>query len=380
MPQNSHRHSQPVHCGCRDCPPENRQDRLSGSRSDVAEQETTDPPEVGPAHGRRRGDRSCRHPERLRRSGYNWHHGHDGSGDNRTSTPIKHVVVLFDENVSYDHYFGTYPKAADNGQGTPFTAKRNTPKANGLTPALLTANPNQYNPQRLSPSQALTCDQNHGYTAEQKASDNGKNDQYVQNTNVSTCTGQPILYGAPGLVMDYYDGNTVTGLWNYAQNYAMSDNAYSDVFGPSTPGALNLISGQTYGASAVNSTTGQPVIGLVHRRPERRRRRHAVHRRGPGVRRLLGQRPRLDLAAGRAVRHQRRRPAEQEERDLGLVPGRLRADHRRRHLGQRLRAVRRHQQEHRRQLLRRLLARTTTRSSTTSRRRTRTTCRRRSRR
>ena len=34
-----------------------------------------------------------------------------------TSTPIKHVVVLFDENVSFDHYFGTYPYAA-NTDGT----------------------------------------------------------------------------------------------------------------------------------------------------------------------------------------------------------------------------------------------------------------------
>ena len=28
---------------------------------------------------------------------------------NKTATPIKHVVVIFDENVSFDHYFGTYP-------------------------------------------------------------------------------------------------------------------------------------------------------------------------------------------------------------------------------------------------------------------------------
>ena len=27
-----------------------------------------------------------------------------------TATPIKHLVVIFDENVSFDHYFGTYPK------------------------------------------------------------------------------------------------------------------------------------------------------------------------------------------------------------------------------------------------------------------------------
>ncbi|MEA2210866.1 MAG: phospholipase, partial [Solirubrobacteraceae bacterium] len=48
--------------------------------------------------------------------------------------------------------------------------------------------------------------------------------------------------------MDYYDGNTVTGLWNYAQHFAMSDNSYSDTFGPSTPGAMNVTAGNTYGA------------------------------------------------------------------------------------------------------------------------------------
>jgi phospholipase C len=52
-----------------------------------------------------------------------------------------------------------------------------------------------------------------------------------------------------GLVMGYYDGNTVTALWNYAQRYAMNDNSYDTVFGPSTPGAINLISGQTNGVS-----------------------------------------------------------------------------------------------------------------------------------
>ena len=47
--------------------------------------------------------------------------------------------------------------------------------------------------------------------------------------------------------MGYYDGNTVTALWNYAQRFAMNDNSYDTNFGPSTPGAINLISGQTNG-------------------------------------------------------------------------------------------------------------------------------------
>ena len=58
-----------------------------------------------------------------------------------TTTPIKHVVVIFDENISFDHYFGTYPNAA-NTSGQPFYAAPGTPTVNGLTGSLLTANPN----------------------------------------------------------------------------------------------------------------------------------------------------------------------------------------------------------------------------------------------
>ena len=55
-------------------------------------------------------------------------------------------------------------------------------------------------------------------------------------------------FGTQGLVMGYFDGNTVTALWNYAQNFAMSDNVYTDTYGPSTPGAIEVVSGQNNGA------------------------------------------------------------------------------------------------------------------------------------
>ncbi|MEE9095462.1 phospholipase C [Pseudarthrobacter phenanthrenivorans] len=186
----------------------------------------------------------------------------------QTATPIKHVVVLFQENVSFDHYFATYPKAANTagetqqGSGAAaaaFTAAEDTPKdINTLANAGLLApnNPNSVQPARLSPMQAVTCDQDHGYKAEQNAYNGGAMDKFVQFTSRDACgTNQ---YGRPGLTMDYYDGNTVTGIWNYAQNYAMSDNHFSTVFGPSTPGALNLVSGQTHGVKEYNAA-GQPV-------------------------------------------------------------------------------------------------------------------------
>ena len=223
-------------------------------------------------------------------------------GGSRTATPIKHLVVIFDENVSFDHYFGTYPYAQNNGGEYGFTAKRGTPQVNGLyndttsvpTPAgpqllpvgpLLSNNPNgaTANPVRLGPSQPLTCDQDHGYTAEQLAADHGAEDAYPANTggnlNLTQClTGfdyppgtpetPPAGTGSNSAVMSYYDGNTVTGLWNYAQRFAMSDNSYGTTYGPSTPGALNVTAAQTYGAicgptsATINDSTCPNPPGL----------------------------------------------------------------------------------------------------------------------
>lgn len=170
------------------------------------------------------------------------------------NTPIQHVVVIFDENVSFDHYFGTYPAAKNSSGEPPFYAAPGTPAVNGLTPGLLTNNPNLANPQRLSRSQVQTDDMDHDYTAEQAAFDGGKMDRFVQETGAGSW---PLANQSPNVVMDYFDGNTVTALWNYAQHFSMSDNSFGTTFGPSTPGALNLIAGQTHGATAYSANITQ---------------------------------------------------------------------------------------------------------------------------
>src|SRR6185437_8116992 len=107
----------------------------------------------------------------------------NGSGQEITpATHIHHLVVIFPENVSFDHYFGTYPVAA-NPPGEPaFQALADTPTVNGLNAALLTKNPNLLNPDngpgamnpfRLDRSQASTADQDHGYRSEQLAFHSG---------------------------------------------------------------------------------------------------------------------------------------------------------------------------------------------------------------
>ena len=170
---------------------------------------------------------------------------------NSTTTPIKHVVVIFDENVSFDHYFGTYPFAT-NTDGTTFVAKPGTPTGERAVhqdhqerPGRTAADqqPERVQPAAADPREALTCDQNHDYTPEQHADDGGKMDKFVQYTQQDDCATTGEYYGPPGIVMDYYDGNTVTGLWNYAQNYAMSDNNWDTTFGPSTEGAIDVSSG-----------------------------------------------------------------------------------------------------------------------------------------
>src|SRR5579871_1670276 len=183
-----------------------------------------------------------------------------------STTPIKHVVVIFQENVSFDHYFATYPQAANTIAGEPvFHAAPNTPTVNGLTGALLTANPNSAAPFRLTRAQAVTCDQDHNYADEQKAFNSGLMNKFVESVGSSSASCDIAGYGKT-VVMGYYDGNTVTALWNYAQSYAMSDNSFGTTFGPSTPGAVNLISGQTHGAtvtagSAAGNVSAGSVIG-----------------------------------------------------------------------------------------------------------------------
>jgi phospholipase C len=103
-----------------------------------------------------------------------------------TTTPIEHVVVIFQENVSFDHYFATYSVALNPAGEPAFVAAPGTPAVNGLGTlvdgepdgVLLTANPNAGNPAnapnainpfRLGRAQASTCDQDHNYGHEQQA-------------------------------------------------------------------------------------------------------------------------------------------------------------------------------------------------------------------
>ena len=214
---------------------------------------------------------------------------------------IKHIVVIFDENVSFDHYFGTYPQASNPAGETPFTAATAASAAASTTalpatptnianyistPALLTGNPNlnanntntatnsvSANPFRLDPAQAGTNDQDHNYGPEQMAFDGGKMDLFplsvgtANPASLTAATNGSALLSTTALTMGYYDGNTVTALWNYAQHYALNDHSFGTTFGPSTPGALNMAAGQTNGVinplNVASATVADGVGGIT---------------------------------------------------------------------------------------------------------------------
>src|SRR5262252_7549687 len=115
------------------------------------------------------------------------------SNDPATTTPIKHVIVIFQENVSFDHYFGSYPVAANSTAGEPvFKAAEDTPAVNGLltgpaappnNPTLAAFGNGTVQPFRLGRNQATTCDEDHNYTDEHAAYHATQMDLFERNLN-----------------------------------------------------------------------------------------------------------------------------------------------------------------------------------------------------
>ena len=265
----------------------------------------------------------------------------------RTEIPIKHLVVIFQENASFDSYFATYPIAA-NPRGLitrppPFKARRGTPSINGLNNSLLNFNPNLVNPFRIARLDCFTCDQNHDYQAELEARNQGLMNKYVEfgarpAKEAGEFCKEVEIDGAmtPVTDMGYFDGNTVTALWNYAQFFALNDNAFATMNGESTRGHINLVQADAYGAlcAPANGKTGKvwvdggatvpfcdgPVASVMTAAPTNGALGTLVGDADPDWGHLLG-----GEGHGGHDGSQHRRPVERPGRHLGLVSGRFQA-------------------------------------------------------
>jgi phospholipase C len=178
--------------------------------------------------------------------------------DNGTHSPIKHTIILYQENISFDHYFGTYGHGSN---GIPAGATLS--HTNGA----LTWGP--YTPTQLGASQTRTCDVDHSYVDMIKMANHGAMDQFLQlgndktvGTPSTTCPTFESAAAAPGssltaLANAYYTGTAgdpnspLQNYWSLASQYTLADNFFQGVYGPSTPGAQWLV-------AATNNTPGDP--------------------------------------------------------------------------------------------------------------------------
>jgi len=212
---------------------------------------------------------------------------------------VKYVFVLFQENRSFDHYFGTFRGA--NGLFSDGTTPH-VPATN--TQAILNTDGSQgtIQPFRIGNAQnaADLDDVDHGHPrmAAKMHVVNGvaAMDRFALNEQAKYFAGSPIDPAIPPasvplrakqfgeLAMAYVDCDTVPFLWNYANKFTLFDNIFQTTIGPSTPNAIAMIAGQsgetqwvkhpaetsarTFGSIAVPVTNdpipGQPGAGAEY--------------------------------------------------------------------------------------------------------------------
>ncbi|MDA4117921.1 MAG: alkaline phosphatase family protein, partial [Thaumarchaeota archaeon] len=131
------------------------------------------------------------------------------------SAAIKNIVVIFQENHTFDNYFGTFP-GADGTLGKNYCL----PKAPGSK--------NCYPP--FHDSNLTPVDMNHNWSVAHKDYDGGKMDGFVYSEGNQETMG-------------YYDSADIPRYWKAAQQYVLCDRYFTSVMSESLPNHLSLVAG-----------------------------------------------------------------------------------------------------------------------------------------
>ena len=218
---------------------------------------------------------------------------------------VKYVFVVFQENRSFDHYFGTFPGANGLFADASATPAVRSPAVASNTQVIFGADgaPTTISPFRIGTAQNASDldDIDHGHprmnakmdapnsTGRPRMDRFALNEQFKYLSGGPTLTStQPVPATAPAtvtlkskqygeLAMAYVDCDTIPFLWDYANRFTLFDNIFQTTIGPSTPNAIAMISGQsgdtqwvkhpeqtsaaTYGSVAV-PVTNDPLPGL----------------------------------------------------------------------------------------------------------------------
>jgi phospholipase C len=162
---------------------------------------------------------------------------------------IKYVFVLYQENRSFDSYFGTFPGA----DGLFSRPSKNTPGFNQpLTNTDGTMDIIQ--PFRIGPKQfaADTDDMDHSHPAIVTKMDVQDGVPRMDRFTLAeerrfTNSGKPSLPAKQmgELAMAHEDCDTIPLLWRYASRFVLFDHIFQEMAGPSTLGNLSIIAAQT---------------------------------------------------------------------------------------------------------------------------------------
>jgi phospholipase C len=148
---------------------------------------------------------------------------------------IEHVVILVLENRSFDEYFGTFPGA----NGFPVSGEVPPVFAKAWVPSTL-----PYRLSTFSSQQGITPACNHFWGPMHDSFDRGAMDGWHLNNNPVACMG-------------YYAADDIPYHWWLAQNFALCDNYFCSVMGPTAPNRFYLISGMI--ATADDTFTNDPI-------------------------------------------------------------------------------------------------------------------------
>jgi phospholipase C len=174
----------------------------------------------------------------------------------RLRAAIKYVFVIFNENESFDHYFGTFPGANGifsdgqrprSSQNTPGFTQTYKNLASGETVSVepfligLDENANVYD----------SVDHSHlGLARKLHVSGNAAAmDQFAQDEYSRFAEKGGAANEAQGtqfarLVMLHIDCGTIPFFWQYASRFVLFDNIFATEDTPSTPNAIAMIAGQ----------------------------------------------------------------------------------------------------------------------------------------
>ncbi len=190
---------------------------------------------------------------------------------------VKYVFVIFHENESFDHYFGTYPGAnglfeAPNG----FTPANKTPSFNqrflGTNLNVKTISPFLM-PQAVVgagkviptyPADEISVDHSHQGMANDldinPTTGIAANDRYAMDQEGLTTNASGDIVTKTGATptsitlaqaqkaeddIDHLDCDTIPFMWSWAKNFVLFDNFHQTIVGPSTPNAIAIIAGQS---------------------------------------------------------------------------------------------------------------------------------------